>query len=68
MKTSKEYIDLLNSNDNKFIALTYETFFELLNKYCPNDENNYWINYLTERYIVTNKNIITYSVNDKYES
>ena len=52
-KTSKEYIELLNSNDNKFIPLTYERFFELLNKYCPNNEYKNWIDYLTERYIVT---------------
>ena len=53
MKTSKEYADLLKKNDNNFIALTYEDFFALLSKYCP--DNNYmnWINYLTTRYIVT---------------
>ena len=52
-KTSKEYINLLNSNDNKFIPLTYERFFELLSTYCPNIEYKDWIDYLTERYIVT---------------
>ena len=52
-ETSKEYINLLNSNDNKFIPLTYERFFELLGKYCPNNEYKDWIDYLKERYIVT---------------
>ena len=52
MKTSKEYIELLKSNDNKFIPLTYERFFELLNNYCPNSEYRDWIDYLKERYIV----------------
>ena len=53
MKTSKEYIDLLKSNDNKFIPLTYERFFELLNKYYPNNEYKDWSDYLMGRYIVT---------------
>jgi len=52
IETSKEYIDLLLSNDNKFIALTYEIFFELLSKYCPNDNYKDWIDYLRRRYIV----------------
>jgi hypothetical protein len=54
IKTSKEYIDLLTHNDNKFIALTYENFFDLLNKYCPDDNFENWIKYLTTRYIVKN--------------
>lgn len=53
IKTSKEYIDLLTHNDNKFISLTYENFFALLNKYCPDDNYKNWLNYLTTRYIVT---------------
>lgn len=52
IKTSKEYIDLLIQNDNRFIALTYENFFALLNKHCPDDSFKNWINYLTTRYIV----------------
>ena len=39
LKTSKKYIALLTNNDNKFIALTYEDFFALLSKHCP--DNNY---------------------------
>ncbi len=54
IKTSKEYIDLLTNNDNKFIALTYEDFFALLNKYCPDSNYKKWLDYLTTRYIVTN--------------
>jgi hypothetical protein len=54
IKTSKEYIDLLIHNDNRFIALTYENFFALLNKYCPDDNFKNWIKYLTTRYIVIN--------------
>ena len=52
-KTSKEYNDLLVKNDNKFIALTYENFFALLSKYCPDSDYENWINYLIKRYIVT---------------
>lgn len=54
IKTSKEYIDLLINNDNKFIALTYEAFFSLLSKHCPDSSYEKWLNYLTTRYIVTN--------------
>ncbi len=54
IKTSAEYIDLLNNNDNKFIALTYEDFFTLLSKNCPNNNYQKWIEYLTTRYIVAN--------------
>jgi hypothetical protein len=54
MTTSKDYIDLLNNNDNKFIALTYEDFFALLNKHCPDSNYKKWLDYLKERYIVTN--------------
>lgn len=53
MKTSKEYADLLKKNDNNFIAFTYENFFALLSKYCPDKIYMNWIKYLTTRYIVT---------------
>lgn len=52
VKTSKEYIDLLLKNDNKFIALTYEDFFALLDKFCPDNNYKKWLEYLTARYIV----------------
>lgn len=54
IKTSKEYIDLLTKNDNKFIALTYEDFFALLSKHCPDSNYKKWLDYLTTRYIVAN--------------
>lgn len=54
INTSKEYIDMLIQNNNKFIALTYENFFALLDKYCPDDSFRKWIKYLTTRYIIIN--------------
>jgi hypothetical protein len=54
IKTSAEYIDLLNNNDNKFIALTYEDFFASLFKNCPDNNYQEWLDYLTTRYIVKN--------------
>lgn len=53
IKISKEYIDMLNNNDKKFIALTYEDFFALLSKHCPDRNYKEWLDYLTTRYIVT---------------
>ncbi|MDF3076842.1 MAG: hypothetical protein K0S09_731 [Sphingobacteriaceae bacterium] len=53
VEASREYIDKLANNENKFLAVTYEEFFSSCKKYCPNEEYNKWLNYLTERYIVT---------------
>lgn len=54
IKISKEYIALLTNNDKKFIALTYEDFFALLSKHCPDTNYKNWLDYLTTRYIITN--------------
>ena len=54
IKTSKEYINLLKSNVNKFIPFTYEDFFASLSKHCPDKNYQKWLDYLTTRYIVTN--------------
>ena len=53
VKTGKEYIDLLVDNDNKFMPLTYEDFFDACIKHCPDDKYKKWLDYLTTRYIVT---------------
>ncbi len=52
IKTSKEYIDLLENNDQKFLPLTYEAFFAACNKHCPDENYKKWLDYLTTRYIV----------------
>ncbi len=51
VETSKKYIDLLQSNDNRFLPVTYEEFFKYLNEYSPNNKFSNWIKYLQERYI-----------------
>ena len=52
IKTSKEYIDLLENNGNKFLPLTYEDFFDGCIKHCPDENYKKWLDYLTARYIV----------------
>jgi hypothetical protein len=54
IKTSKEYIDLLENNDRKFLPLTYESFFAACVKHCPDNNYKKWLEYLTTRYIVKN--------------
>jgi hypothetical protein len=53
VETSKEYIDLLSENNQKFLAISYEEFFSVCKEYCPNEKYLDWINYLLARYIVT---------------
>lgn len=52
IKTSKDYIDLLQTNDNRFVAVTYENFFFALTKHSPDKNYLKWIDYLQERYII----------------
>ncbi|MGD0581486.1 MAG: hypothetical protein ABR974_00920 [Bacteroidales bacterium] len=54
IKTSKEYVDLLENNDRKFLPLTYESFFATCAKHCPDDNYKKWLDYLIARYIVKN--------------
>jgi len=43
---------MLKSNDNKFVPITYEDFFDACLKYSPNSEFKKWPDYLFEHYIV----------------
>ncbi len=52
---SKEYMDMLIDNNNKFIPITYEAFFEACLKHCPSSDYKEWIKYLYDRYIVVNE-------------
>jgi hypothetical protein len=54
VEASKNYIDMLNSNDNRFIPINYEDFISACKKHCPNESFREWIKYLEERYIVSN--------------
>ncbi len=51
LKTSKEYMNLLITNENKFIPLTYEDFILLLEKHRPDESYQPWIDYLKTRYL-----------------
>jgi hypothetical protein len=50
--TSKEYINLLKENKNKFLPLTYEQFFSVCSKHAPDNSFKKWLDYLVRRYIV----------------
>jgi len=52
VETSKEYLTLLKEDHVNFVPFTYEDFFMILEKYCPDEKYQDWINYLTERYLV----------------
>lgn len=52
-ETSKRYKAFLKSNQNKFVPVTYESFLVACNKHCPSASFKKWIEYLTERYIVS---------------
>ena len=54
VETSKEYMKMLANNNDKFVPVTYEAFFNLCNKHKPNDRFGKWIDYLQERYIINN--------------
>lgn len=49
--TSKEYASFL-TDENKFIALTYEDYFNICQNQCPDPEFKKWIDYLRLRYLV----------------
>ena len=51
VKTSKDYMNLLISNENKFIPLTCEDFIVLLEKHRPDESYQPWIDYLKTRYL-----------------
>ena len=56
VETSKDYIDMLTSNDLKFIPITYEEFFSVCKKYFPDNQYREWLDYLIDRYIVVSDN------------
>jgi len=52
VKVSKEYLGLLKENENKFYPVIFEKYFSILQKHCPDNNFQYWVNYLSARYIV----------------
>ncbi len=52
IETSKEYIEMLDNNDDRFVPVTYEDFLSTCIKHKPNDRFGKWLNYLDERYII----------------
>jgi len=52
--TSEKYIAMLLDNKNTFVPVTYENFLIACLKHCPNNDFKKWIDYLTDRYIVSN--------------
>lgn len=53
-EVSKEYVSFLKKKDNIFCPVTFENYIELLNKYFTNTKYIEWIDYLSDRYIITN--------------
>ena len=51
---SKEYMNMLTNNSDRFVPVTYEDFISTCKKYCPNDKFEKWLLYLKDRYIVEN--------------
>ena len=54
IETSEKYIAMLLDKNNKFVPVTYEKFLKACNMHCPNNDFKKWIDYLTDRYIVSN--------------
>ncbi len=52
VETSNLYIDMLVSNDNKFLPVTYEEFIAACRKHCRDEKIKKWIKYLNGRYLV----------------
>ncbi len=51
-KITKKYTDMLTSNNDRFVPVTYEDFLTTCNRHKPNDKIGKWLDYLQERYIV----------------
>lgn len=54
IETSKQYIDMLVSNNDSFVSVTFEDFLLACNRFQPNDRFDKWLNYLEDRYIIKN--------------
>lgn len=52
VEASKDYLQLLISNNLKFLPVTYESFLQACQRFLPDQRFQKWIDYLRERYIV----------------
>lgn len=52
IETSKEYMDMMIRNNDRFVPVTYEDFLTTCDRNKPNDRFNRWLNYLQKRYII----------------
>jgi hypothetical protein len=52
IETTKEYMDMLIGNNDRFVPITYEEFLSTCKKHCPNDRFDKWLDYLEDRYII----------------
>ena len=52
IETSKEYIDMLTNNDDRFVPVTYEDFLSACDRHKPNVRFEKWLTYLQDRYII----------------
>ena len=54
VQASREYMEMLINNEDRFASITYEDFLSACKTCCPNEKYSKWIDYLEERYIVKN--------------
>ena len=54
IETSREYMEMLANNNDRFVPVTYEDFFATCIKHKPTDRFKKWLEYLQGRYIVEN--------------
>jgi hypothetical protein len=52
IEASKAYMELLQSNNLRFLPVTYEQFLKACQKHVPDERFQRWIDYLRVRYIV----------------
>jgi len=54
IETSKEYSEMLTTNNDRFVPVTYEDFLTVCDRHKPNDRFAKWLDYLKKRYIIEN--------------
>ena len=52
VEASKEYMDMLKTNEDRFVPVTYEKFISVCEKHVPDEKFEKWLEYLKERYII----------------